>query len=78
MHLVGLVDGYLHQLRMVDEWQAIAKDSFILDVRPFYEYGPGFSAEQNHKSAMYAFRKVFKYTLEFSQLPIALNYEIAM
>ena len=47
LHLVGLVNCRLHQLRMVDEWHAIAKDSFILDVRPFYEYGPGFSAEQN-------------------------------
>ena len=78
LHLVGLVNGYLHQLRMVDEWQAIAKDSFILDVRPFYDYGPGFSDEQNHKSAMNAFREVFKYTLKFSELPVSLNYEIAM
>ena len=67
LHLIGLVNGYLHQLRMVEEWRAIAGDSFILDVRPF----------STPDEPIKAFREVFKYTLKFSQLPIALNYQVA-
>ena len=67
LHLIGLVNGYLHQLRMVEEWREIAGDSFILDVRPF----------STPDEPIKAFREVFKYTLKFSQLPIALNYRVA-
>ena len=67
LHLIGLVDGQLHQLRMVEEWRAIAGDSFILDVRPF----------STPDEPIKAFREVFKYTLKFSQLPVALNYQVA-
>ena len=67
LHLIGLVDGYLHQLRMVEEWRAIAGDSFILDVRPF----------STPDKPVRAFREVFKYALKFSQLPVALNYQVA-
>ena len=77
LHLIGLVNGRLHQLGTVAEWRAITKDSFILDVRPFQDYGPGFSAAHNDRAAVHAFREVFKYTLKFAQLPIALNYTIA-
>ena len=67
LHLIGLVNGYLHQLRMVEEWRDIAGDSFILDVRPF----------STPDEPIKAFREVFKYALKFSQLPVALNYEVA-
>ena len=77
VHLITTVNGRLHQLRMVEEWRAITGDSFILDVRPFYRYGPAFSSEQNHKAAVNAFQETFKYTLKFAQFPIALNYEVA-
>ena len=77
VHLITTVNGQLHQLRMVAEWRAITKDSFILDVRPFYRYGPAFSPEAHHKATVNAFQEVFKYTLKFAQFPIALNYMVA-
>ena len=67
IHLIGLVNGRLHQLRMVEEWRSIAKDSFIVDVRPF----------STPDEPIRAFQEVFKYALKFSQLPIPLNYQVA-
>ena len=77
VHLITTVNGQLHQLRMVEEWRAITKDSFILDVRPFYRYGLAFSPETHHKATVNAFQEVFKYTLKFVQFPVALNYAVA-
>ena len=67
IHLIGLVNGRLHQLRMVEAWRSIAKDSFIVDVRPF----------STPAEPIRAFQEVFKYALKFSQLPIPLNYQVA-
>ena len=77
VHLITTVNGQLHQLRMVEEWRVITGDSFILDVRPFYRYGPAFSPEENHKATVNAFQEVFKYTLKFAQFPVDLNYAVA-
>ena len=66
-HLIGLVNGEIHQLSLVEEWRGITKDSFIVDARPF----------TTPDEPLKAFQEVFKYALKFSSMPIAINHQAA-
>ena len=67
IHLIALVNGRIHQLSLVEEWRGIAKDSFIVDARPF----------TTPDEPLKAFQEVFKYALKFSSLPISINHQAA-
>ena len=67
IHLIVLVNGRIHQLRLVEEWRGIAQDSFIVDARPF----------TTPDKPLKAFQEVFKYALKFSSMPIAVNHQAA-
>ena len=64
IHLIGLCDGIPAHKPLSDEWRAITKDSFIVDIRPFDDIN-------NPESA---FKEVFKYVLKFSTMPLDVNY----
>ena len=66
-HLIALCNDIPAHKPLVDEWQAITKDSFVVDIRPFEDI--------SHPEA--AFLEVFKYTLKFSTMPLAVNYQAA-
>ena len=63
-HLIALCDDIPAHKPLVDEWQMITGDSFIVDIRPFEDI--------NHPES--AFMEVFKYTLKFSTMPLDVNY----
>ena len=64
-HLIALCNDILAHKPLVDEWQAITEDSFVVDIRPFEDIS-------NPESA---FMEVFKYTLKFSTMPLEVNYQ---
>ena len=64
-HLIALCNDILAHKPLVDEWQAITGDSFVVDIRPFEDIS-------NPESA---FMEVFKYTLKFSTMPLDVNYQ---
>ena len=64
-HLIALCNDIPAHKPLVDEWQAITKDSFVVDIRPF----------EDVSNPEAAFMEVFKYTLKFSTLPLDVNYQ---
>ena len=64
-HLIALCSDIPAHKPLVDEWQEITGDSFVVDIRPF--------EDSNHPQA--AFMEVFKYTLKFSTMPLDVNYQ---
>ena len=63
-HLIALCTTTPNHQPLVDEWQDITGDSFIVDIRPFNDI-------DNPETA---FMEVFKYTLKFSTMPLDVNY----
>lgn len=67
IHLVALCASPPEQLPLRAEWEAITKDSFMVDVRPFH---PGQDPAEG-------FMEVFKYAVKFGELTLADNWEVA-
>lgn len=67
IHLVGLCASPPDQLALRAEWEAITKDSFMVDVRPFHE----------GQDPAEGFMEVFKYAVKFGDLTLADNWEVA-
>ena len=67
LHLIALCTAIPNHQPLVDEWQAITGDSFIVDIRPF----------QDPARPESAFKEVFKYVLKFSVMPLDVNYQAA-
>lgn len=51
--------------KLAEEWHGFTGDSFIVDVRPFY----------NQDDVISGFLEVFKYALKFSELPLEDNWQ---
>ena len=66
-HLIALCTSIPNHKSLVDEWQAITGDSFVVDIRPF--------EDPAHPES--AFKEVFKYVLKFSTMPLDVNYQAA-
>ena len=64
-HLIALCNDIPAHKPLVDEWQAITGDSFVVDIRPF----------EDISNPEAAFMEVFKYTLKFSTMPLDVNYQ---
>lgn len=64
-HMVWLCHEEPDQAKLAEEWQAWTGDSFIVDVRPFYD----------QDDVVSGFLEVFKYALKFSELPLADNWD---
>ena len=64
-HLIALCNDVLAHKPLVDEWQEITGDSFVVDIRPF----------EDISNPEAAFMEVFKYTLKFSTMPLDVNYQ---
>ena len=64
-HLIALCNDIPAHKPLVDEWQEITGDSFVVDIRPF--------EDSNHPQT--AFMEVFKYVLKFSTMPLDVNYQ---
>lgn len=67
IHLVALCASPPDQLALRAEWEAITKDSFIVDVRPFHQ----------DQDPAQGFMEVFKYAVKFGDLTMADNWEVA-
>lgn len=63
-HMVWLCREAPDQVQLSREWEGWTGDSFVVDVRPFYDQGDVVSG----------FVEVFKYALKFSALPVADNW----
>lgn len=64
VHAVWLCETPPDQEALSQQWKAITKDSFIVDVRPFHE----------GQDVLNGFLEVFKYAVKFSDLPLADNW----
>ena len=64
-HLIGLCTAPPNHRPLVDEWQEITGDSFIVDIRSF----------DDPLNPERAFKEVFKYVLKFSTMPVDVNYQ---
>jgi hypothetical protein len=64
VHMVWLCHDVPDQYRLAREWHAITGDSFVVDVRSFYD----------QDDVVSGFLEVFKYALKFSELPLADNW----
>lgn len=67
IHLVGLCASPPDQLALRAEWEAITKDSFMVDVRPFHQ----------DQDPAQGFMEVFKYAVKFGDLTLADNWKVA-
>ena len=67
IHLIGLCDDIPAHKPLCDEWEAITRDSFVTDIRPF----------EDINNPETAFMEVFKYVLKFSTMPLEVNYHAA-
>ena len=63
-HMIWLCEDEPDQLQLSDEWREWTGDSFIVDVRPFYD----------QEDFVSGFVEVFKYALKFSELPLDDNW----
>jgi len=64
VHMVWLCHEAPDQAKLSSEWRDLTGDSFIVDVRPFYD----------QDDVVSGFMEVFKYALKFSELPLADNW----
>lgn len=64
VHMVWLCHEAPDQAKLSNEWRELTGDSFIVDVRPFYD----------QDDVVSGFMEVFKYALKFSELPLADNW----
>lgn len=65
VHAVWLCREKPDQEKLVQQWQHITGDSFIVDVRPFHD----------DQSVVGGFLEVFKYAVKFSDLPLEDNFQ---
>lgn len=63
-HMIWLCSESPDQWKLSEEWRHWTGDSFIVDVRPFYEQG----------DVVAGFMEVFKYALKFSELELTDNW----
>lgn len=64
-HMVWLCEAAPDPVELSREWQGWTRDSFVVDVRPFYDQG----------NVASGFVEVFKYALKFSDLALPDNWE---
>ena len=67
LHMVTLCASSPNQYALRSEWEAITGDSFIVDVRPFYEGQP----------PAQGFMEVMKYAVKFGSMSLPDNWEVA-
>ena len=67
IHMVVLCEVAIDPVAIKREWEAITRDSFMVDVRPF-------RAGQEPADG---FMEVFKYAVKFSDLSLPDNWEVA-
>jgi len=65
VHAVWLCREKPDQQKLVQQWENITCDSYIVDVRPF----------DDEQSIVGGFLEVFKYAVKFSDLPLADNFQ---
>jgi hypothetical protein len=69
IHMIALLDNYIDQKKLSDEWEAITKDSKIVDIRKIT------SKSGKTLDISDALLEVFKYALKFSDLDLELTWE---
>jgi plasmid rolling circle replication initiator protein Rep len=71
IHMVALLDDWIDQKALSEEWQAITGDSFIVDIRRIKPLDQNVST-LNIAGAML---EVFKYSMKFQDMTLDLNWE---
>lgn len=69
IHMIALLDDYIDQGKLSREWEAITKDSKIVDIRKIT------SKSGQTLDISDALLEVFKYALKFSDLDLELTWE---
>lgn len=69
IHMIALLDDYIDQGKLSREWEAITKDSKIVDIRKIT------SKSGKTLDISDALLEVFKYALKFSDLDLELTWE---
>jgi len=69
IHMIALLDDYIDQGKLSREWEAITKDSKIVDIRKIT------SKSGQALDISDALLEVFKYALKFSDLDLELTWE---
>jgi hypothetical protein len=69
IHMIALLDDYIDQGKLSSEWEAITKDSKIVDIRKIT------SKSGDNLDISDALLEVFKYALKFSDLDLELTWE---
>jgi plasmid rolling circle replication initiator protein Rep len=69
IHMIALLDDYIDQSKLSKEWEAITKDSKIVDIRKVT------SKSGKTLDISDALLEVFKYALKFSDLDLELTWE---
>jgi plasmid rolling circle replication initiator protein Rep len=69
IHMIALLDDYIDQPKLSKEWEAITKDSKIVDIRKVT------SKSGKTLDISDALLEVFKYALKFSDLDLELTWE---
>jgi plasmid rolling circle replication initiator protein Rep len=69
IHMIALLDDYIDQSKLSKEWEAITKDSKIIDIRKVT------SKSGKTLDISDALLEVFKYALKFSDLDLELTWE---
>lgn len=67
IHAVVLLDSYIDQKALSEEWQRITGDSSVVDIRKIKKDTQGEVTD--------ALAEVFKYAVKFAELPLDLNLE---
>ena len=67
VHMIVLCETPIDPVAIKREWEGITGDSFMVDVRPF----------RKGQEPAQGFMEVFKYTVKFSDLSLADNWEVA-
>ena len=72
IHMVALLDNYIDQKKLANEWEAITKDSRIIDIRKITSKSDEAGQPLDITDALL---EVFKYALKFSDLDLELTWE---
>lgn len=64
-HMVWMCHEKPYEQKLSEEWRNWTKDSYIVDVTPFYD----------QKSMVKGFLELFKYALKFTDLELSDNFE---
>lgn len=66
IHAIVLLDSYIDQSKISEEWEAITGDSYIVDIRKL--------KVSDSQTIFESFEELFKYALKFSQTPLEHNW----